>query len=60
MFQIYISEENLKVLSGSVPFVTESLGAGRVIGFTDNTNFRAFWYGTNRLLLNALFFGEAM
>ncbi|MGA0154627.1 MAG: M14 family zinc carboxypeptidase [Flavobacteriaceae bacterium] len=56
----YISEENLKVLSGSVPFVTESLGAGRVIGFTDNTNFRAFWYGTNRLLLNALFFGEAM
>lgn len=56
----YISEENLSVLKGSVPFVTQSLGAGRVIGFTDNTNFRAFWYGTNRLLLNALFFGESM
>ena len=56
----YISEENLQVLKGSVPFVTQSMGAGRVIGFTDNTNFRAFWYGTNRLLLNALFFGESM
>jgi hypothetical protein len=22
----------------------------------ENPNFRAFWYGTNRLLLNALFF----
>jgi len=28
--------------------------------FTDNTNFRAFWYGTNKLLMNAIFFGEIM
>jgi hypothetical protein len=24
---------------------------------TENPNFRAFWFGTNRLLLNAVFFG---
>lgn len=56
----YISEENLAELKGSVPFVTQSMGAGRVIGLTDNTNFRAFWYGTNRILLNALFFADSM
>ena len=33
-------------------------GAGRVICFTENTNFRAFWLGTNKLLANATFFGS--
>jgi hypothetical protein len=56
----YISEENLALLKGSVPFQVQGLGKGRVIAFTDNTNFRAFWYGTNKLLMNAIFFGEMM
>ena len=53
-------EENLDLLKGSVPFQVQRLGKGRVIAFTDNTNFRAFWYGTNKLLMNAIFFGEMM
>ena len=32
----------------------------KVIVFTDNTNFRAFWYGTNKLLMNAVFFADEM
>jgi hypothetical protein len=56
----YISEENLEMLKNSVPFQAQSLGSGKVIAFTDNTNFRAFWYGTNKLLMNAIFFGEMM
>lgn len=56
----YISEENLELIKNSVPFQVQSLGKGRVIAFTDNTNFRAFWYGTNKLLMNAIFFGEMM
>lgn len=56
----YISEENLELLKGSVPFATQKLGRGRVIGFTDNTNFRAFWYGTNKLLMNSIFFADFM
>ena len=56
----YISEENLELLKNSVPFQVQRLGKGRVIAFTDNTNFRAFWYGTNKLLMNAIFFGEMM
>ncbi len=56
----YISEENLELIKGSVPFKVRTLGKGRVVLFTDNTNFRAFWYGTNKLLMNAIFFGQIM
>ncbi len=56
----YISKENLEQIKNSVPFQVQHMGKGRVIGFTDNTNFRAFWYGTNKLLMNAIFFGGMM
>jgi len=47
-------------MSETIPFKTAKLGKGKVIVFTDNTNFRAFWYGTNKLLMNAIFFGKFM
>ena len=56
----YISEENLGILKNSVPFKTQGYGKGRVILFTDNTNFRAFWFGTNKLLMNAIYFSKMM
>ena len=56
----YISKPNLNALKGTVPFKITSLGKGKVAVFTDNTNFRAFWYGTNKLLMNTIFFGKSM
>ncbi|MBX2828680.1 MAG: zinc carboxypeptidase [Flavobacteriaceae bacterium] len=56
----YISEGNLKDLGSTSAFKTGRKGSGKVIYFTDNTNFRAFWYGTNKLLMNAIFFGDEM
>lgn len=56
----YISKPNLNALKGTVPFQVANFGKGKVVVFTDNTNFRAFWYGTNKLLMNAIFFGESM
>ena len=58
----YISKENARIIPNTVPFkVQRKRGSnGRVIIFTDNTNFRAFWYGTNKLLMNAVFFGNQM
>ena len=56
----YISEENEAMIKNTVPFQVNRMGKGRVIAFTDNTNFRAFWYGTNKLLMNAIFFGGMM
>ncbi|AGC75539.1 zinc carboxypeptidase [Nonlabens dokdonensis] len=56
----YISDINLEALKNTVPFQHNNYGRGDVIGFTDNTQFRAFWYGTNKLLMNAIFFAEEM
>ena len=56
----YISKPNLDSLSLTVPFNVKNLGRGNVVVFTDNTNFRAFWYGTNKLLMNAIFFREEL
>lgn len=56
----YISEENLEQLRNTVPFQVKRNGSGRVLIFTDNTNFRAFWFGTNKLLMNGVFFSKLM
>ena len=56
----YISKENLELLKETVPFQVTRKGEGRIIIFTDNTNFRAFWLGTEKLLWNAIFFSKLM
>ena len=56
----YISKENLELLKETVPFQTIKKGDGRITIFTDNTNFRAFWLGTEKLLWNAIFFSKLM
>ncbi|MEP3389407.1 MAG: zinc carboxypeptidase, partial [Reichenbachiella sp.] len=53
----YISEENLKLIPDSPSIGLSAYGKGMIIAFNDNPNFRAYWYGTQRLFLNALFFG---
>ncbi|WP_299703691.1 M14 metallopeptidase family protein [uncultured Pontibacter sp.] len=54
----YISKPNLKQLGNTAAISVSALGAGKVIGMTDNPNFRAFWFGTNKLFLNSIFFGQ--
>ncbi|TAH18898.1 MAG: zinc carboxypeptidase [Cytophagales bacterium] len=55
----YISKENLKKLgNNTASILVSSEGAGRIVMFADNPNFRGTWYGTNKLFLNALFLGS--
>ena len=54
----FISGENLELLSESAAVLVSQVGRGRAIMFADNPNFRGTWYGTNRLFLNALFWGD--
>ena len=56
----YISNDNLEILKQSVPFKIKRFTSGKIFLFTDNTNFRAFWYGTNRLLMNAIYMSNKM
>jgi hypothetical protein len=36
----------------------DNVGRGRIISMVDNLNFRAFWLGTSKLFMNAIFFGD--
>ena len=54
----YVSEENVAALAGTAALIAERVGGGSVILFADNPNFRGYWYGTNKLFLNALFFSR--
>jgi hypothetical protein len=56
----YVNEENLGLISGSASLVVDQVGQGAVVLALDNTTFRAFWWGTQRLLVNAIFFGELL
>ena len=53
----YLHSRFRKVAPGAASVNVDALGRGRIISMTENPNFRAFWFGTNRLLMNAVFFG---
>ena len=53
----YISSGKMKDLPGSAGAFAARSGRGSVIAFMDRLSFRAFWYGSDRLFLNAVFFG---
>ncbi len=56
----YCSQENLEKLKPSAAAVIHPIGKGRVVVIADNPNFRAFWHGTSRIFLNAIYFGDVM
>ena len=56
----YISAKNLEILRNSAAVVVSGVGRGKTICLADNPNFRAFWYGTNRLMMNSIFFGQTI
>lgn len=56
----YISEEQMDLLRNTVPFKVKSKGRGTILLMTDNTNFRAFWLGTQQLYANMLFYANLM
>jgi len=54
----YIHKTDIKRVANSAAVLYSPEGQGRVILFSDNPNFRGTWYGTNKMFLNALFFGS--
>jgi hypothetical protein len=53
----YIGAERLAQMSNQPSVVAERYGSGAVIKFANNPLFRGFWRGTERLWVNALYFG---
>lgn len=56
----YSADVLAEKIAGSAAVVAQPMGRGRVIGFTDNPQFRGYWYGTSKLMSNALLLSEAI
>ncbi len=56
----YISDKNLSKVNNSPAVQISNLGRGKIISFTDNPNFRAYWYGTSKMFFNSIYFGGLM
>ena len=54
----YIHPQQKPFAAGAAAAVVSGLGRGKIICFPGNPNFRGFWYGTNRMFANAVFFGN--
>ncbi len=53
-------ELNNQQIAGAGVLMAHNYGKGKVIAMSDNPVFRSYWYGTSRLLSNAIFFGHAI
>lgn len=56
----WVSKQNADAVKNSAAVVVNAVGNGRVINIADNPVFRAFWLGSSKLLMNALFFGKVI
>jgi hypothetical protein len=56
----YMSQKNQQTASNSAAVLISAKGKGQVIAFSDNLNFRGYWYGTSKLFMNAVFFASSI
>ncbi len=53
----YIGADRLTEMSGKAAVIAERHGQGLTVRFANNPIFRGFWRGTERLWVNAIYFG---
>ena len=53
----YVHASQVSLVAGAGATGVTTSGSGRIISFAINPNFRGFWWGTERLMGNAVLFG---
>ncbi len=56
----YLHKSQRTAVAGSASLIAERKGSGLVVLMVDDPTFRGFWYGTNKLLLNSIFFSRVV
>ena len=56
----FIGPERLNEMRGQPAVIAERQGRGLVVRFANNPLFRGFWRGTEKLFINALYFGQTV
>lgn len=56
----YVSGDNLAKIRQSPAVLAQRMGSGLIVRMVDDPNFRGFWHGTHKLVMNTLFFGRVV
>lgn len=56
----FIGKERLEAISGKPAVIAEHEGKGLVVRFANTPLFRGYWRGTEKLFVNALYFGQVV
>lgn len=54
----YLRAKHRESLKGAPEVIVTRAGAGNIISFSDDPNFRSVWYGGTRMFMNAILFGN--
>ncbi|MBN8784046.1 MAG: hypothetical protein J0G98_13370 [Terrimonas ferruginea] len=54
----YVSKKNIGRINNTAAILVSQEGSGKIISFADDPTYRSYWHGTDRLLLNAIYFGN--
>jgi len=54
----YMSRENQNLIADKSSVLVQKMGQGKLILFSEDMNFRAFWLGSSRVFVNALYFSD--
>jgi len=55
-----MGKERLEAIKGQAAVIAEKQGEGLVVRFANTPLFRGFWRGTEKLFINALYFGQVV
>jgi hypothetical protein len=56
----FIGKDRLAAFAGQPAVIAEKQGQGVVVRFANTPLFRGFWRGTEKLYINALYFGQVI
>ena len=54
----YISEKNIERIASTPAVMVGKFGKGQIIHFGDDPAFRSYWYGSTKMFMNAVYFGN--
>ena len=56
----FMGNDRLEAIRGQAAVIAQKHDKGLVVRFANNPLFRGYWYGTERLFINALYFGQVV
>ncbi|TRX55130.1 hypothetical protein FNN08_11085 [Thalassomonas sp. M1454] len=54
----YSAEEIQETVGNNAAIIAHNVGKGRIVASSENLVFRGYWYGTSKIVANALFFSQ--